>query len=54
MDLLSGGMMVASRGAVPTLRDVARVAHGTTLVGAAVRVSLGWIIGCVGMMTSQK
>ena len=43
-------MMDGPRGAVPTLGGGAGVVHGTTLVGAAGRGSLVWIVGCVDVM----
>ena len=53
MGSLAGGIMDSSCGAVPTLRGGYRLLYGTTLVAASGRGSLGWIVGCVGVMASK-
>ena len=53
MRLLSVGMMNWPGGALPTLGVGSGGIHGTTLIDVAWRGSLGWIFGCVGVMTSQ-
>ena len=46
--------MAGPCGSVSTIRGGAGVMNGTTLLGAAGRGILGWIVGCVGVMASQK
>ena len=52
--LLLGGLMDGPRVAVFTLGGVTGIFHGTTLVGASGRGSLGCIVGFIGIMASQK
>ena len=52
--LLLWGIMAGSFVEVLTFGFVAGVVHGTTLIYAAGRGSLGCIVGCVSMMASQK
>ena len=55
---VSGGMMDGSLCVVPTLICVSGMVHGTTLVGASGRGSIGCIVGvtvgCGGVMAPQK